>query len=176
MDLSSNLSPDKHSLAMLWASMKSEAVIIIQKEPLLVDFFTSHVLSHDTLASALSALLAVQFVCNNRVMSCDAWTGLCLSVLNGSYDDTGEPLLYKVMADLDGIMHRDPAATSRVNCFLYFKGFKALQSHRIAHVLWKKGRKELAYLIQSTCSEAYTVDIHPAAEIGCGLFLDHVSS
>lgn len=48
-----------------------------------------------------------------------------------------------------------------------------LQTHRVAHVLWKRGRKLLAITLQSRLSEVFGVDIHPAARIGAGVFVDH---
>jgi serine O-acetyltransferase len=58
---------------------------------------------------------------------------------------------------------------------LNYKGFKALQIHRIAHKLWLQNRNELALMLQSLASQCYGVDIHPAAILGSGLMLDHGS-
>ena len=56
-----------------------------------------------------------------------------------------------------------------------FKGFQAIQVHRLAHQLWKAGRRDLALFIQSRNSEAFSVDIHPAATIGQGVMFDHAT-
>ena len=58
---------------------------------------------------------------------------------------------------------------------LYFKGFHAIQTHRLAHWLWNKGRKDFAYYLQSRSSAVFQCDIHPAARIGRGIFLDHAT-
>src|SRR5262249_4895740 len=58
---------------------------------------------------------------------------------------------------------------------LYFKGFHAIQTHRLAHWLWNKGRKDFAYYLQSRSSSEFQCDIHPAAKIGRGIFLDHAT-
>ena len=58
---------------------------------------------------------------------------------------------------------------------LYFKGFHAIQTHRLAHWLWGKGRKDFAYYLQSRSSAVFQCDIHPAARIGRGIFLDHAT-
>jgi len=58
---------------------------------------------------------------------------------------------------------------------LYFKGFHAIQSHRLAHWLWDRGRKDFAYYLQSRASAVFQCDIHPAARIGRGIFLDHAT-
>ncbi len=69
---------------------------------------------------------------------------------------------------------RDPACHSIVSAFINFKGFKSLQAHRAAHILWHYNRKDIALAIQSRCSELWGVDIHPAAVLGSGLMIDHV--
>ncbi|MEL6474790.1 MAG: serine O-acetyltransferase, partial [Pseudomonadota bacterium] len=67
----------------------------------------------------------------------------------------------------------DPACRSLLQPFLYFKGFLALQTHRVANRLWKQGRETLAFHFQSRASEVFDVDIHPAVRMGCGVMLDH---
>jgi serine O-acetyltransferase len=58
---------------------------------------------------------------------------------------------------------------------LYYKGYHALQSHRVAHWLWQHDRHPLAWYIQNQMSTTFGVDIHPAARIGCGIMLDHAT-
>jgi serine O-acetyltransferase len=58
---------------------------------------------------------------------------------------------------------------------LYFKGFHALQTHRLAHWLLRRGRKDFAYYLQSRASAVFQTDINPAAIIGRGIFLDHAT-
>jgi serine O-acetyltransferase len=59
---------------------------------------------------------------------------------------------------------------------LYFKGFHALQTHRLAHAMSKSGRRDFALYLQSRSSSVFGVDINPAARIGKGVFLDHGTS
>jgi serine O-acetyltransferase len=79
-------------------------------------------------------------------------------------------------ADLAAIRTRDPAAESYLTPFLYYKGFHALEWHRIGHALWRRGRRDLAHFLQSRVSEVFAVDIHPAVPIGNGVFIDHATS
>ena len=58
---------------------------------------------------------------------------------------------------------------------LYFKGFHAVQAHRLAHWLWRRRRQDFAYYLQSRSSSEFQCDIHPAARIGRGIFLDHAT-
>ena len=71
------------------------------------------------------------------------------------------------------VRERDPACRTYLQPFLYFKGYGGLQSYRIAHWLWTQEREILAYHLQSRVSELFAVDIHPAAKIGAGVFIDH---
>jgi serine O-acetyltransferase len=76
-------------------------------------------------------------------------------------------------ADLQAVSERDPAIKTLLQPFLYFKGYQALQAWRVAHWLWGQGRETLAFHFQSRISELFQLDIHPAARMGAGLFLDH---
>lgn len=78
-------------------------------------------------------------------------------------------------ADLLAVADRDPACTRFIEPLLYFKGFHALQTHRMAHQLLKLGRKDLALYLQSRSSELFQTDINPAAHVGQGVFLDHAT-
>ena len=73
------------------------------------------------------------------------------------------------------VFDRDPACHRYIEPVLYFKGFQALQVHRLAHWLWNDGRKDLAYYLQSVSSRIFSVDIHPAAKFGRGIFIDHAT-
>jgi len=70
----------------------------------------------------------------------------------------------------------DPACQSPLEPLLFFKGFHAITNYRVSHLLWKRNRKSLALYFQSIGSEIFQVDIHPAAQIGCGILLDHATS
>jgi hypothetical protein len=68
---------------------------------------------------------------------------------------------------------QDPSCGSYSQALLYYKGFHAIQTHRIGHCLWHRGQKVMALMLQSRISEVFAVDIHPAARIGYGVLLDH---
>ena len=78
-------------------------------------------------------------------------------------------------ADLMAVFDRDPACTRLLEPALYFKGFHAIQSYRLAHALWRSGRSDLALWLQSLSSAKFQTDIHPQARIGAGFFLDHAT-
>ena len=78
-------------------------------------------------------------------------------------------------ADILAVFDRDPACTRLIDPLLYFKGFHAIQAHRIAHTLWRLGRHDLALYLQSRSSSVFQTDINPAASFGKGIFLDHAT-
>ena len=95
-------------------------------------------------------------------------------IFERGYD--GEPELVEAAeADMWAVLDRDPACRGLLQPFLFFKGFLALQTYRIAHRIWGQGRETLAFHFQSRASELFGVDVHPAARIGTGVMLDHAS-
>ena len=77
--------------------------------------------------------------------------------------------------DVDAIMERDPAARSKVEAVLLYSGFHALAAHRVAHALDRRGAHFPARLISQATKFFTGIEIHPAATIGRGLFIDHGS-
>ena len=75
--------------------------------------------------------------------------------------------------DLQVIMQKDPAATSSRIVRRTYTGYKALCAYRYAHKFWEKGMKSLALYIAFRAKEKTGIDIHPAANIGSGIFIDH---
>jgi len=87
-----------------------------------------------------------------------------------------DPAIGRAMRkDAFAVVERDPAAGRLVDPILFYKGFHAITTHRIAHWLWREGRRDMALWLQSRASEIFQVDIHPAVRIGHGLFLDHAT-
>ena len=84
----------------------------------------------------------------------------------------------RVGADISAILARDPAAISYLQCIMFFKGFHATQAQRVSSIFWKSGDRadrHAALAIQNRISELWAVDVHPAAEIGGGLLMDHAT-
>ncbi len=77
--------------------------------------------------------------------------------------------------DLDAFCERDPATKGALQVFFFSKGFAALQAHRVAHILWMRDERLSAHLLQIKTSLTCAVDIHPAARLGRGIFLDHAT-
>lgn len=153
-------------LDMIWNLMRKEAEIEAKKEPLLVSFLFSTILNHDSLESALSFHLA------NRLSSPTMiGTQIQALIMDAFLDD--EELRKAIRDDIIAVRDRDPACTCLPDVLLYFKGFHALQTHRVANYLWENNRHVLAHFFQSQVSQMFQIDIHPNATLGSGLMLDH---
>ncbi len=78
-----------------------------------------------------------------------------------------------IKADIKAVMERDPAARSKLEVFLLYSGFHAVTRHRIAHFYYRHGLLFLARLVSQYNKLVTGVEIHPAAKIGPGFFIDH---
>ncbi|KAF6002315.1 serine acetyltransferase [Cyanidiococcus yangmingshanensis] len=143
-----------------------EAAAAAREEQLLASFLYATVLNHDTLEACLAFHLA------NKLAS----TTLPSTMLNEIIRDaleTAPDACYAIRLDLLAVADRDPACTRVIDALLFFKGFHALQAHRVAHWLWKQGRYALALYLHSQVCKVLQIDIHPAGKIGYGVFMDH---
>ena len=150
----------------VWAALRNEAERAAQSEPTLASLLNAVVLSHHDLGAALSYQLA-------RKLGDQELRAMSLRELaDAAYNDN--PRLVDIAeADLKAVFERDPACKGYVQPFLFFKGFQALQTQRVANWLWGQGRETIALYLQSRMSEVFQVDIHPATKIGSGVFIDH---
>ena len=80
-----------------------------------------------------------------------------------------------ITEDIDAIMERDPAATSRTEAALLYSGFHALMMYRASHALHERGHKHAARFVSQSARFLTGIEIHPGATIGRGLFIDHGS-
>jgi len=75
--------------------------------------------------------------------------------------------------DVQAVMDRDPAARSKAEVFWLYPGVQAVVWHRAAHFFYRHNCKFIARWI-SQCTRFWTgIEIHPGAQIGKGLFIDH---
>lgn len=152
----------------VWEKMRIEAQNAANEEPILATLLHATVLNHNNIARGLAYHLAQKL--GGTDMNALQMREVCAE----AYVNDPE-IVKKAEDDMEAVLSRDPACQSYLQPFLYFKGFQALQSYRIAHYLWQNGRKLLALHLQSRVSELFQVDIHPAAKIGRGLFIDHAT-
>ena len=154
--------------AGLWPSLRDEAADAARAEPALASLLYAVVLSHADLATALSFQLA------RKLRDAELGPMTIREICAEAY--AAEPAIVSAAeADLQAVLERDPAAKGCLQPFLFYKGFLALQSQRVSHRLWRQGRETLALYFQSRMSELFQVDVHPAARIGSGVFMDHAT-
>jgi serine O-acetyltransferase len=159
---------DVHGPGDLWPLMRQEAQIKAQEEPILGSYFHATILNHRSFGDALSFRLASKL--DNPMLP----TMLIRDVI-GEAMENDETLLSAAEIDVLATYTRDPACDDLTTPFLFYKGFHALQAHRIAHWLWQQGRKTLAQFFQNQISVTLGVDIHPAAKVGSGIMFDHAT-
>ena len=156
--------PSISTVDPIWSALRQQAEVMVEREPALAGFVHATILQHERLEQALSYHLA-------RKLGGDDLGPLAIREL---FDDAITDVFGQaVRADLSAVFERDPACHSYVDAFLFYKGFLALESYRVAHWLWTQDRKALALFLQSRISQKFAVDIHPAARIGKGIMLDH---
>jgi serine O-acetyltransferase len=150
----------------VWAALRNEAEAAARSESALASVLAATIINHDNLGDALSYQLA-------RKLGDQELRGMTIrDICDEAYENAPE-LLEICEDDLKAVFERDPACKGYVQPFLFFKGFQALQTQRVAHWLWGQGRETLAFYLQSRMSELFQVDIHPATRIGRGVFVDH---
>jgi serine O-acetyltransferase len=152
----------------VWERILAETEVLVSKEPILASFLYATILNHSNLECALSFHLA------NKLDSATASSLLLREVIMQALNNDAS-IRESVRADLLAVEERDSACTQLCTPFLYFKGFHALQTHRIAHWLWNHERESLALFFQNRMSVEFAVDIHPAAQLGRGIMLDHAT-
>jgi len=152
----------------VWDAVVSGARQIVASEPSLTNLIYSNILNHSAFEDALAHRLA------ERLDHPDVSADLIRQAFQDALEARPE-IGMEARADLAATLERDPALHKAVDCFLYFKGYHAIQTHRFAHALWTNGRKDFALYLQSRSSAVFQVDINPAARIGKGIMLDHAT-
>src|SRR4026209_528730 len=81
-------------------------------------------------------------------------------------------MLHAIRQDFKAVFDRDPAATSKLEVILTYAGFHALMAYRVAHWLKSYGIPFIPRAISQLARWVTGVEIHPAAQIGTGFFID----
>ncbi len=156
-------------LEHFWHTLHSEAQSLADHEETLRPLVSEVILDRedfaDCVAMRLSRKLAREDMPREQVFN----------ILTEVIGENPE-ILQSMARDLNAIHERDPACHSTLEPFLFYKGFHAITNYRVSHLLWKQERTALALYFQSIGNEIFQVDIHPAAQIGCGIMLDHATS
>lgn len=82
-------------------------------------------------------------------------------------------MLETIKTDLNTVLEKDPAARNRAEVFLTYSGFHAICMYRFAHFLYLHNYKLCARIVSQFSRFLTGIEIHPAAKIGNGVFIDH---
>lgn len=157
------------SLDPVWSRIRREAQGIIADEPLMASLVHAVILQAKSLEDAISYRLS-------QKLATDDMPQILLREIAAEAHSADPAINAAARADIVAAEESDPACHRYVQPLLYFKGFLAIQSYRIAHWLWRHERQDLAYFFQMRTSEVFGVDIHPNARIGQGIMIDHAHS
>ena len=152
----------------VWTRLCTEAETAVAAEPALGTLIVASVLNQPSFEAAVAHRVAARL--GHPAVTADLIEQGFAEAM-ASDETIGAGMRADVMAVLD----RDPACYRVLEPVLFFKGFHALQCHRLAHWLWKQDRRDFALYLQARSSEVFQTDINPAARIGKGIFLDHAT-
>ncbi|WP_421851271.1 serine O-acetyltransferase [Oricola sp.] len=152
----------------IWHAVRRDAEASIRNDPVLGAFMHSTILNQQSLEDAVIHRIS------ERLDHPDLRSDLIRQSFRQMLQD--DPAWGEVVrVDLQAVYDRDPACTRFIEPLLHFKGFHAIQTHRLAHWLLRQGRLDFALYLQSRASVIYQTDINPAARMGRGIFLDHAT-
>lgn len=152
----------------IWSSVRDEAKEAVERDQLLAAFLYATILNHESLEDAVIHRLS------ERLDHPDLGADLIRQTYKAMLRDVPE-WSTTVRVDIQACYDRDPACDRFLMPVLYFKGFHAIQTHRLAAWLWHGGRKDFALYLQSRSSAVFQTDIHPASRLGRGIFIDHAT-
>jgi serine O-acetyltransferase len=153
---------------VLWSRLRQEAQQAYGRAPQLAALFLDCILEQPFFEAAVFYRIAMRL--KNDVVDAE------ILVNTAGRAMLAEPSIHAaVRADIMAVLERDPAAERLIEPFLYFKGFHAIQTQRLAHWLWRNGERDFALYLQSRSSDVFQTDIHPAVPFGRGIFLDHAT-
>ena len=150
----------------LWDIITKETEILKSSDPELEDSLEKNIFSFDNLFDSVANILT-----NKLSDKKDSVNSLRESI---SIALSSEIIQLSIEEDINSVFEKDPACRFYCQPLLFFKGFQALQAHRVANHYWKK-KIGTSLFIQSKVSELFNIDIHPGAKIGKGIMIDHAS-
>ena len=150
----------------VWEDIRQAAQSLALEEPILGSLVHASVLNQPRFEEALAYVLA------QRLGTEEAPAMLLRQVFDAvlaADPDIGAA----ARADLAAVFDRDPACQSQLEALLFFKGYHALQTYRMAHAVLHQGRRALALHLQGRMALTFGIDINPAARLGRAIMIDH---
>ncbi len=151
----------------IWPRLQAEAQEELDSDPALASVYAA-ILAAPAFEQALINRLSARL--GSATLPADTLARLLRAPV-----DSDSSIGTAMRADITAVVERDPAAARLLDPFLFFKGYAAIQTHRLAHWFWMNGKRDMALYLQSQSSQVFHTDIHPAARFGKGIFLDHAT-
>jgi serine O-acetyltransferase len=153
---------------VLWARLRREAEEAFDRAPSLASLFLDSIINQHSFEEAVIHRVA------SRLKNDTVSQPLIIRAFHRAVE--ADPSIAAALrTDITAVFESDPACERFIEPFLYFKGFHAIQAHRLTHWLWQNGERDFCGYLQSRSSEVFQTDIHPAAQFGKGIFLDHAT-
>jgi serine O-acetyltransferase len=146
----------------LWEQIKLEALSSLGPEPEAGPQLYMGILSQPNLVEALVTICAQEIA--TELIPATALKALFLKMLTPEDREI-------IQANVIAAATRSPSVGNALSAILFHMGLHALVCQRVGHRLWLANRQGLAYYLQSTVSQRYSADIHPAAQLGSGMYL-----
>ena len=152
-----------HSSDPLWEEIKLEAENMLASEPQSGPQLYSLILSQPSLIEAVATIISNEI--ETELIPATSLRNLFLELLTAQDRRS-------ITLDIMAAALRSPSVGTAVNAIVFNRGLHALVCYRVGHRLWQAGRTGLAYYMQSTVSSRFSADIHPAARMGSGIYLN----
>ncbi|MEW6483947.1 serine O-acetyltransferase [Tatumella ptyseos] len=150
---------------MLWDLIREQAVGMLSINPRLSDYLNSYILDFDDFNDALAFHVAENLGKQVRQIDIESWFSEVLAANPSIYQATEKDILKLVTVN--------PACPDELTGLLTSRGIIAAAAQRISHCIYLTGDIRSAALVQSWIALQMNIDIHPAAVLGAGLFIDH---
>ncbi|PKH03794.1 serine acetyltransferase [Psychromonas sp. MB-3u-54] len=165
-------------VANLWPTIQREIQQEANNTPLLNTFFQRNILDHANFEAALCHILAEKLADQQSAVL--SWKNHLYSIVLSQQKPSsdiagikGKSIKEGALADLLCQLSGNASIKDHYSPLLFFAGYQALQCHRFAHYCWFNQQRALAGYIQAKTVSLFGIDIHPAAQIGSGIFMDH---
>jgi serine O-acetyltransferase len=174
---------DDDNVDVLFEQLQAEALQAEEKEPTMSLLLRRTVLSEH--ATSFESAVALS-IAHRLGKSLGIFPDVCPLALAAMFRDelACDTILELSHTASQGIRHdalayvdRDPACETLLEAILFFKGFAATVTHRVAYRKWHQQPQSrlFAFWLQSQASQVFGVDIHPAAQLGAGIMMDHAT-
>ena len=150
---------------MIWSDIINQANDLLKKNHRLNDYLKQKVFAYDNFSDALIGNLSDVLKENISRDILVEWFSDIIS--------EHSQIVEQAEADINKLVNTNPACPDHLTALLSFRGVLALQAYRFAHAIWISGDIQSAVLMQNWISKEWDIDIHPAARLGKGLFIDH---